>query len=378
MWVWNLLDGFLWDKARIFWGKLWEIFYWEQRQLKKMAVFEKGQGYSKKDLVKYGYKIILYGRMYTNYQTIIEDIDTCIENDDNCIRSKPGDIIVPASGESPDDIARASVVPYGGIILGGDLNIIEVNKKALFPIFVALSLSYGKVKKELSSRAQGKSIVHLRNKDLESINIFFPSLDEQKKISSLIIIIENTITLHERKLDALNNLKKEFLRVLFTSGNETKPKLRFRNFNCDWKLLMLGELASIVRGASPRPIQDPKWFDDKSDIGWLRIADVTEQEGRIYHLKQHISMLAQEKTRVLTEPHLLLSIAATVGKPVVNYVKTGVHDGFLIFLQPNFNLEFMFQWLEMFQPKWQKYGQPGSQVNLNSELVKKSKHNVTQ
>ncbi|MFK5237029.1 restriction endonuclease subunit S, partial [Lactococcus lactis] len=89
-----------------------------------------------------------------------------------------------------------------------------------------------------------------------------------------------------------------------------------------------------------------------------------------YHLEQHISKLGQEKTRVLTEPHLLLSIAATVGKPVVNYVKTGVHDGFLIFLNPTFEREFMFQWLEMFRPKWQKYGQPGSQVNLNSELVR--------
>ncbi|MDI6554212.1 restriction endonuclease subunit S, partial [Leuconostoc falkenbergense] len=131
-----------------------------------------------------------------------------------------------------------------------------------------------------------------------------------------------------------------------------------------------GDLANIVRGASPRPIQDSKWFDKESDIGWLRISDVTEQNGRIYHLEQHISKLGQEKTRVLTEPHLLLSIAATVGKPLVNYVKTGVHDGFLIFLDPLFEREFMFQWFEMYRPQWKKYGQPGSQVNLNSELIR--------
>ena len=148
------------------------------------------------------------------------------------------------------------------------------------------------------------------------------------------------------------------------------PELRFKGFTDDWEERKLGSLTTVVRGASPRPIQDPKWFDKESDIGWLRIADVTEQNGRIYHLEQHISKLGQEKTRVLTEPHLLLSIAATVGKPVVNYVKTGVHDGFLIFLNPTFEREFMFQWLEMFRPKWQKYGQPGSQVNLNSELVR--------
>ncbi|HGS8601608.1 TPA: restriction endonuclease subunit S [Enterococcus faecalis] len=137
-----------------------------------------------------------------------------------------------------------------------------------------------------------------------------------------------------------------------------------------WELCKLGTLAEIVRGASPRPIQDSKWFDNTSDVGWLRISDVTEQNGRIYKLEQKLSKAGQEKTRVLRKPHLLLSIAATVGKPVVNYVNTGVHDGFLIFLNPLFDREFMFQWLEMFTPKWQKYGQPGSQLNLNSELVR--------
>ncbi len=148
------------------------------------------------------------------------------------------------------------------------------------------------------------------------------------------------------------------------------PAIRFKGFTDAWEQRKLGDLADIVRGASPRPIKDPKWFDSESDIGWLRISDVTEQDGRIHFLEQRISDEGQEKTRVLTEPHLLLSIAATVGKPLINYVPTGVHDGFLIFQDPVFDREFMFQWLEMFRPKWSKYGQPGSQVNLNSDLVK--------
>ncbi|MBT9051124.1 restriction endonuclease subunit S [Lactobacillus delbrueckii subsp. bulgaricus] len=136
-----------------------------------------------------------------------------------------------------------------------------------------------------------------------------------------------------------------------------------------WEQCKLKNKAEIVRGASPRPISNPKWFDDNSNVGWLRISDVTEQKGRIHHLSQRISKAGQSKTRVITEPHLLLSIAATVGSPVINYVNTGVHDGFLIFLNPTFDKEFMFQWLLMFKPYWNKYGQPGSQVNLNSDIV---------
>lgn len=154
---------------------------------------------------------------------------------------------------------------------------------------------------------------------------------------------------------------------------EQIPKIRFSQFDNKWNSILIGNLAQIKRGASPRPIQDPKWFDENSDIGWLRISDVTEQNGRIKYLEQKISKLGQEKTRVLNTPHLLLSIAATVGKPVVNYVKTGVHDGFLIFENPKFDREFMFQWFDMFRPKWNKYGQPGSQVNLNSDIIRNHK-----
>ncbi|EHI68986.1 type I restriction modification DNA specificity domain protein [Streptococcus ictaluri 707-05] len=157
---------------------------------------------------------------------------------------------------------------------------------------------------------------------------------------------------------------------MFPQEGEDVPKRRFPGFTEPWEQRKLGELSEIVRGASPRPIQDPKWFDVNSEVGWLRISDVTEQNGRIYHLEQKISELGQEKTRVLREPHLLLSIAATVGKPVVNYVKTGVNDGFLIFMNPKFDREYMFQLLEMFRPMWAKYGQPGSQVNFNSDLVR--------
>lgn len=60
----------------------------------------------------------------------------------------------------------------------------------------------------------------------------------------------------------------------------------------------------------------------------------------------------------------------------MNFVKTGVHDGFLIFLNPKFNIFFMYYWLDYFKEKWSKYGQPGSQVNLNSEIVKSQTLNM--
>ena len=220
-------------------------------------------------------------------------------------------------------------------------------------------------------RSTGTSYPAINSSDLSNIEIHVPSkLSEQQKIGSFFKQLDDTIALHQRKLDLLKQLKQAYLQKMFPKNEEKVPEIRFSHFDTGWELCRLGELAEIIRGASPRPIQDPKWFDLSSDIGWLRISDVTEQDGRIHKLEQKLSTAGQQKTRVLKSPHLLLSIAATVGKPVINYIKTGVHDGFLIFLNPLFNTEFMFQWLEMFKPQWQKYGQPGSQVNLNSELVR--------
>ena len=212
--------------------------------------------------------------------------------------------------------------------------------------------------------------------DFKKYSIKIPTEKEQNQIANLIETFNQLITLHQRKLEKLKLTKKALLQKLFPQNGSKIPELRFKGFTDAWKQCKLGDLAEIVRGASPRPISDPKWFDNNSNVGWLRIADVTAQDGRIRYLEQKISELGQEKTRVIKTPHLLLSIAATVGKPVINYVPTGVHDGFLIFLNPKFNILFTFWWLEMFREKWNKYGQPGSQVNLNSDLVKNQVINI--
>lgn len=222
----------------------------------------------------------------------------------------------------------------------------------------------------IKEKVSGSSIPHLFQADMKLFVFPVTVPEEQTAIGNTFQKLDNLLNQHQQKHDKLSNIKKAMLEKMFPKQGEAIPEIRFKGFSGEWEEKELGELAEIVRGASPRPIEDPKWFDKSSTVGWLRIRDVTEQDGRIYVLEQRISKLGQEKTRVLFEPHLLLSIAASVGKPVINYVETGVHDGFLIFKKPLFELEFMYQWLKSFQEAWQQYGQPGSQVNLNSDIVK--------
>ncbi|MDI3245006.1 restriction endonuclease subunit S [Pseudoalteromonas agarivorans] len=249
-------------------------------------------------------------------------------------------------------------------------------KKNLNANFFYQILKTKKFNDLIKEKVSGSSIPHLFQADMKLFRFVSTSLEEQKKIGNTLQNLDSLINQHQQKHDKFCNIKKAMLEKMFPKQGETIPEIRFKGFNGEWKKKKLAELAEIVRGASPRPIEDPKWFDKNSTVGWLRIRDVTEQDGRIHFLEQRISKLGEEKTRVLFEPHLLLSIAASVGKPVINYVETGVHDGFLIFKKPLFELEFMYQWLKSFQEAWQQYGQPGSQVNLNSDIVKSQVVNI--
>ncbi|HGO1746395.1 TPA: restriction endonuclease subunit S [Staphylococcus aureus] len=227
---------------------------------------------------------------------------------------------------------------------------------------------------DVASKSAGSKMPRADWGLIENIRVYFPELCEQQKIGEFFSKLDRQIELEEQKLELLQQQKKCYMQKIFSQ------ELRFKDDNGndypEWEEKKLGELSQIVRGASPRPIKDPKWFNKESDIGWLRISDVTDQNGKIYHLEQKLSIEGQEKTRVLLTTHLLLSIAARIGKPVMNFVKTGVHDGFLIFLNPKFNIFFMYYWLDYFKEKWSKYGQPGSQVNLNSEIVKSQTLNM--
>ena len=189
---------------------------WKVQSLKELARFSKGNGYTKSDLVNSGNEIILYGQLYTNYQTVISMVNTFVlETREKSVISKGGEVVVPASGESAEDISRASVIEKSGVIIGGDLNIIFPDENKVDSIFLALTISNGSQQKELIKRAQGKSVVHLRNNDLEKVVLHYPSMEEQQAIGACFSNLDNLINSHQEKISQLEILKKKLLQDMF-------------------------------------------------------------------------------------------------------------------------------------------------------------------
>lgn len=187
---------------------------WKSQKMKDLGSFLKGKLYSKKNIQTSGVPLILYGRLYTQYELVIDEVDTFAVPYENSVWSIGGEVIVPASGETAEDIAIASVVKRKGILLGGDLNIIRPND-TVSSVFLALSISYGHIHNELAKRAQGKSIVHIHNSDLVQLDIRLPSIEEQKAIGDFFYQLDRYISLQQKKLERMQRLKAALLEKLF-------------------------------------------------------------------------------------------------------------------------------------------------------------------
>ena len=218
---------------------------WIKKQLSEVAEFSKGRGYSKKDLQSHGTPIILYGRLYTSYESVISNVETYANLEENSVVSEGGEVIIPASGESADDISRASCVIDRGIILGGDLNIVRPHEY-LNSLFIAITLSNGSQQRELSKRAQGKSVVHLHNSDLKAVKLFYPSYEEQSAIGSLFRTLDDLLASYKDNLANYQSLKTTMLSMMFPKAGQTIPEIRLDGFEGEWEKYYLGDIFEQV------------------------------------------------------------------------------------------------------------------------------------
>lgn len=302
---------------------------WEQRKLGELCAFSKGHGYSKANIRDVGTPLILYGRLYTQYESRIEDVDTFTVEQDGTLLSKGNEVIVPASGETAEDIAVASSVRRSGIILGGDLNVITPVCN-LDPDYTALAITYSKAHDDLAKRAQGKSVVHVHGNDIAEVEISYPSESEQRCISSIVLDLDSLITLHQRKYDKLCTVKKSMLDKMFPKPGETEPEIRFEGFTDPWEQRKLGSIAASFDYGLNAAATD---YDGQNK--YLRITDIDDitHEFLKSDLTTPLADLAMSSDYLLEEGDLLFArTGASVGKTYLyrQYDGTVYFAGFLI------------------------------------------------
>jgi type I restriction enzyme S subunit len=136
-----------------------------------------------------------------------------------------------------------------------------------------------------------------------------------------------------------------------------------------WGVVAIKWISPVLRGASPRPIDDPIYFDEEGEYGWVRISDVTAStEGYLYKTTQKLSELGASLSVKLEQNQLFLSIAGSVGKPCITKIRACIHDGFVYFPSLSIDPRMLFRIFEA-GICFGGLGKFGTQLNLNTDTV---------
>ena len=210
---------------------------WKVVRLGEICDFYKGKGISKDDISENGIFCIRYGELYTTYSEKIDKIYSKTNlNPSELFLSKCDDIIIPCSGETAQDIAKASCVLLDDIALGGDLNVLRTCQNGIFLSYYLNVIA----KKDIAKIAQGVSIVHLYASELKNLKIKIPPLDKQEKIAEILSTWDEAINLTINLIESKKQFKKALMQNLLTA------KIRFLQFKDEWKIIRLKKISSRV------------------------------------------------------------------------------------------------------------------------------------
>ena len=186
---------------------------WHETNIGDLGTFIKGAPLSKADISDTGTPFILYGELYTTYGEVIHNVvRKTKQNVDDVYLSRIGDVLIPTSGETPEEISTASCVMVSGVILAGDLNIFRTSKvDGRIMSYVLNHIVNGNI----ARIAQGKSVVHVQASEISKIIISYPDEHTQQKLIRIFDGISDKIVLEEEKLNQMITLKKSLVQQLF-------------------------------------------------------------------------------------------------------------------------------------------------------------------
>lgn len=164
---------------------------WQCDTIGNLGFFIKGAPLSKADISETGTPFILYGELYTTYHEVITSVvrktEAVVEQ---VYHSMVGDVLIPTSGETSEEISTASCIMLPGVILAGDLNIFRSTK--IDGRIMSYMLNHI-VNGNIARVAQGKSVVHVQASEISKIKISYPDPETQIRIIKILEAISNRI-----------------------------------------------------------------------------------------------------------------------------------------------------------------------------------------
>ena len=226
--------------------------YWEQRKVSDYGDFYYGHSCPKWSVSENATTpCVRYGELYTKFGTKINQVYSYTNMPPEKLRfSKGTEVLIPRVGEDPMDYNHCTWLSLSNVAIGEMISVYNTNQN---PQFTAIMFN-ATLQKQFAMRVEGGSVTNLYFEKLKDIDISFPSMKEQCKITTYFSSLDHLITLHEKKYNRLVNIKKSMLEKMFPRNGEIIPEVRFTEFTGNWERRKLGEIADKAvdnRGKTP-------------------------------------------------------------------------------------------------------------------------------
>lgn len=317
---------------------------WSISALSELGVFLKGKGVPKNAIESEGLPCLTYGEIYKYHNNYIKEFRSFIPNEiaENSQSLEYGDILFTGSGETADEIGKSvAYVDDGFAFAGGD--IIILRQKKADPVFLGHVLNHDITRKQLNKLGQGHSVVHIYSSSLSNVRVPLPPLPEQRKIAQILSTWDRSIERLQELIAKKQERKKGLMQELLSG------KKRFDGFDGEWQKINVKELGTVIRGASPRPKGDPKYYGGK--VPRLMVEDVTRDGKYVTPKTDFLTSEGAKKSRPCKAGTLTIVCSGDVGTPSFLAVDACIHDGFLAIKEVSSNVEKDFLFYQMVRLK---------------------------
>ncbi|MBF2510672.1 restriction endonuclease subunit S [Listeria seeligeri] len=305
---------------------------WEQRKLGEVVDFLNGKAYKQQELLEFGkFRVLRVGNFNTNDRWYYSDL----ELDENKYANK-GDLLYLWATNFGPEIWNEERVIYHYHIWKLQFLSNELDKQYLYTWLLT-------DKEKIKQTTNGTTMVHVTKGSIEQREFQYPTnKKEQQKIGTFFKQLDNTIALHQRKLEKIKALKTAYLSEMFPAEGESKPKRRFAGFTDDWDQRKLGEELNLLKDGTHGTHKDVK-------DGFYLLSAKNIKNGQIIIDELIDRKISEEeyntihKNFSLKKGDVLLTIVGSIGETSIIKSPTGItFQRSVAYLRPDKNLESQF------------------------------------
>ena len=361
---------------------------WTVKPLKWVVKFGKGLPITKDNLIEQGIPVVSYGQIHskTNNGTHLQDdlirfvSETYLESNPLSL-GKKGDILFADTSEDYAGIGNAVLVDIDTPVFAGYHTIIVRPDNQSYSRYLAYLFLTDAWRSQLCSRASGIKVFSITQGLLKKTTVILPPVEKVVAMTDYLdrkcSQIDAIIARQQEVIEKLKAYKLSVITEAVTKG--LNPNVPMKDSGVEWigeipehwETASVSRVATVVRGASPRPAGDPRYFNGQ-DVLWITVAEVTKDDGKyITATESYLTEEGAKYSRLVEEGTLLLSNSgATLGVPKVTLITGCINDGSVAFFDLKVDQMYLLyifksRTLEL-RKQMQGYGQP----NLNTTIIK--------